>query len=166
MHGHILEAFDEFSRADAGLRQSIEGHAAGLRASTRGRADDGSPLARKDALVAAAEAVVRAAERGDAHALETSLLEYTGALERAKQVGARAEDGAKIFWWEPFLHEANDFLAAGKRRARRLRDGDRYTDMDRQMLKGGGGWMVTGSPADLQRMYERLVAAATNVRRF
>ena len=42
---------------------------------------------------------------------------------------------------------------------RRIRDKTPYSQGDKMMLSGGGGWMVEGSPARLLRDYNQLVEA-------
>jgi len=40
---------------------------------------------------------------------------------------------------------------------RRIRDKTPYSQGDRMMLSGGGGWMVEGSPPRLLRDYNQLI---------
>ena len=162
LHGQILAAFNQFSEADTRLRQLLQPHAT---KSARSAAGNGSLLGRKDDLVQAAEEVMQIAEKAKDRAQVAPRIEaYAQALDRAKKAGDTGGAGEGIDSWQPFLSEADDFLVAAKQRARRIGDGDNFSQSERSLLTGSGGWMVNGSPADLERKYGRLIDAARDVK--
>jgi hypothetical protein len=161
MHGPLLAAFHHFSEADQRLRAAIEGN---LPKKARPSGGDGSPLGRKDALMEAAEAVMRAAEEPAADKMAARVADYGTALEKTRQAGEAAKAEDNIFWWEPFLREADGFLVVAKRRARTLREGENLTTGEKMLSKGGGAWMVKGSAAELERAYGQVVSSARNVK--
>ena len=56
-----------------------------------------------------------------------------------------------------FISNAKSFLTTAKQLMRRIRDKTPYSQGDRMMLAGGGGWMVDGSPPRLLRDYNQLI---------
>ena len=58
-----------------------------------------------------------------------------------------------------FIGNAKSFLTSAKQLMRRVRDKVPYSQGDRMMLNGGGGWMVEGSPPRLLRDYNQLIDA-------
>ena len=58
-----------------------------------------------------------------------------------------------------FISNAKSFLTTAKQLMRRVRDKVPYSQGDRMMLNGGGGWMVEGSPPRLLRDYNQLIDA-------
>jgi hypothetical protein len=56
-----------------------------------------------------------------------------------------------------FMNNAKSYLTSAKQLMRRIRDKVPYSQGDRMMLGGGGGWMVEGSPPRLLRDYNQLI---------
>jgi hypothetical protein len=54
-------------------------------------------------------------------------------------------------------NNAKSYLTSAKQLMRRIRDKVPYSEGDRMMLGGGGGWMVEGSPPRLLRDYNQLI---------
>src|SRR6185369_6220220 len=65
LHPRLVVAFHDLSEADARLRGIVDKETEAVRKAPHPRADDGSPIGQKNALLELAEKVMRTAEKED-----------------------------------------------------------------------------------------------------
>jgi hypothetical protein len=94
------------------------------------------------------------ADKPDMAAITQALSDYETAVKAAEDASGKDGD-AKLGSF--FTGNAKSFLTTAKQLMRRIRDKTPYSQGDRMMLGGGGGWMVEGSPPRLFRDYNQLV---------
>jgi hypothetical protein len=161
LHPRLIAAWDAFASADKALRGGVE--AINDRRAVEKLAEIERLEGRKaryhvEALMIQAKRVLRAqkAEKPDLAEITQAVSDYESAVKLTEQA-AGADDGAKI--GSMFVGNAKSFLTTAKQLMRRIRDKVPYSQGDRMMLSGGGGWMVEGSPPRLLRDYNQLVDA-------
>ena len=159
LHPRLVAAWDAFANADKALRVGIE--AINDRRAAERLAEVESKEGRKaryhvEALMIQAKRVLRTQDTGkpDMTAITQALNEYEGSVKALEQLPA---DEAKVGSF--MLGSAKAFLTSAKQLMRRIRDKVPYSQGDRMMLNGGGGWMVEGSPPRLLRDYNQLIEA-------
>jgi hypothetical protein len=159
LHPRLVAGWDAFANADKTLRGGIE--AINDRRAAERLAEIESKEGRKaryhvEALMIHAKRVLRAQdiEKPDMTAIIQALNEYEGTVKALEQLPAGE---ARIGSF--FIGNAKSFLTSAKQLMRRVRDKVPYSQGDRMMLGGGGGWMVEGSPPRLLRDYNQLVEA-------
>jgi hypothetical protein len=159
LHPRLVAAWDTFANADKALRGGIE--AINDRRAAERLAEVESKEGRKaryhvEALMIQAKRVLRAqdTDKPDVAAITQALNEYETTV---KALEALPADDAKIGSF--MLGSAKSFLTSAKQLMRRIRDKVPYSQGDRMMLNGGGGWMVEGSPPRLLRDYNQLIEA-------
>jgi hypothetical protein len=160
LHPRLIAAWDQFASADKALRDGVE--AINDRRSAERLAAIETGEGRKaryhvEALMINAKRSKRAldAEKPDLAAVMAALNDYEGNVKALEQ--AASQDGAKIDSF--FMSNSKSYLTTAKQLMRRIRDKVPYSQGDKMMLSGGGGWMVEGSPARLLRDYNQLIDA-------
>lgn len=159
LHPRLVAAWDAFGNADKALRGGIE--AINDRRALERLAEIENKEGRKaryhvQALMIQAKRVLRTqdTEKPEIAAITQALNEYEGTVKALEQLPA---DEAKVGSF--MLGSAKSFLTSAKQLMRRIRDKVPYSQGDRMMLGGGGGWMVEGSPPRLLRDYNQLIEA-------
>jgi hypothetical protein len=158
LHPQLVAAWDAFAAADKALRSNVE------IINDKRAADRLAEIEAKDgrkarwhieSLMIHAKRVQRAqnAEKPDLAAITQALTDYEG-IVKATDTFATSGEG-KI--GGSFVNDAKSFLTTAKQLMRRIRDKTPYSQGDRMMLSGGGGWMVEGSPPRLLRDYNQLI---------
>jgi len=67
--------------------------------------------------------------------------------------------GSKKSSYDSYAKSCEDFSKASKEMMRRIRDGKKFSDSDRQLMSSGAGWMVEGSPAKVIKAYNDMIQA-------
>jgi hypothetical protein len=93
-------------------------------------------------------------DKPDIAAITKALTEYETTVKTAEEASGKDSD-AKLGSF--FVSSAKSYLTSAKQLMRRIRDKVPYSQGDRMMLGGGGGWMVEGSPPRLLRDYNQLI---------
>lgn len=159
MHPRLVAAWDAFASADKKLRAGVE--AIKDKQAEEQLAAIEAKEGRKthyyvEALMIHAKRLLRAEDtsKPDITAITKALTEYETTVKAAE--GASGKDGdAKLGSF--FVSNAKSYLTSAKQLMRRIRDKVPYSQGDRMMLGGGGGWMVEGSPQRLLRDYNQLI---------
>jgi Protein of unknown function (DUF3829) len=161
LHPRLVAAWNAFASADKALRGGVE--AINDRRAVEKLAEIERLEGRKaryhvEALMIQAKRVLRTqnADKPDLAEITQAVSDYESAVKLTEQA-AGADSGAAI--GSMFVGNAKSFLTTAKQLMRRIRDKVPYSQGDRMMLSGGGGWMVEGSPARLLRDYNQLVDA-------
>ena len=163
LHPRLVAAWDAFASADKALRGGVEAindKRALERLAAIEAAEGRKARYHVEALMIHAKRVLRAEQAAtpDIAAITQALGEYENSIKALEQPGERdAKDTTKIGSF--FIGSAKSYLTTGKQLMRRLRDKVPYSQGDRMMLNGGGGWMVEGSLPRLQRDYNALIEA-------
>jgi hypothetical protein len=159
LHPRLVAAWDAFASADQKLRSGVD--AVNDRRALERLAEIEQKEGRKaryqvEALMIQAKRVLRAEDsaKPDLAAITQALNDYEEAVKAAEQFSGGSGD-ARI--GSMFIGSAKSFLTTAKQLMRRVRDKTPYSQGDRMMLSGGGGWMVEGSPPRLLRDYNQLV---------
>jgi hypothetical protein len=163
LHPRLVAAWDAFASADKNLRSGVD--TINDRRALERLAEIEQKEGRKarynvEALMIQAKRVLRAenAAKPDVAAITQALNDYEEAVKAAEQfAGSGGGSDGKI--GSMFISSAKSYLTTAKQLMRRLRDKTPYSQGDRMMLSGGGGWMVEGSPPRLMRDYNELVGA-------
>ncbi len=159
MHPRLIAAWDSFASADKKLRAGVEA------VKDKQAAEQLAAIEAKEgrkvryhvaALMIQAKLVLRAedTDKPDIAAITKSLTEYEATVKAAEDASGKNGD-AKLGSF--FLSSAKSYLTSAKQLMRRIRDKVPYSQGDRMMLGGGGGWMVEGSPPRLLRDYNQLI---------
>jgi hypothetical protein len=157
LHPRLVAAWDAFAAADKSLRAGVES-INDRRALTRLaeiEASEGKKMRYHiEAIMLSAKRVWRAeqASTPDVAAITAAIAEYESLVTAAERLPA---DDGKIGSF--FINTAKGFLTSSKQLMRRIRDKTPYSQGDRMMLSGGGGWMVEGSPPRVLRDYNQLI---------
>jgi hypothetical protein len=159
LHPRLVAAWDAFANADKALRSGVEtinDRRALERLAEIEKSEGRKARYQVEALMIQAKRVMRAedTEKPDIAAITQALNEYEEAVKAAEQFSGGGSDG-KI--GSIFISNAKSFLTTAKQLMRRIRDKTPYSQGDRMMLSGGGGWMVEGSPPRLLRDYNQLI---------
>ncbi len=161
LHPRLVSAWDAFAGADKALRNGVE--TVNDKRALERLAEIEQSEGRKaryyvQATMIQAKRVMRAqeAEKPDLAAFTQALGEFEATVKAAEQVSG-TDSGAKI--GSMFISNSKSFLTSAKQLMRRVRDKVPYSQGDRMMLNGGGGWMVEGSPPRLLRDYNQLIDA-------
>ncbi len=163
LHPRLVAAWDAFASADKALRGGVEAindKRALERLAAIEAAEGRKARYHVEALMIHAKRVLRAEQAAtpDIAAITQALGDYENSIKALDQPGERdAKDTTKIGSF--FIGSAKSYLTTGKQLMRRLRDKVPYSQGDRMMLNGGGGWMVEGSLPRLQRDYNALIEA-------
>jgi hypothetical protein len=159
LHPRLVAAWDAFASADKKLRAGVEAikdkQAAEQLAAIE--AKEGRKVRyHVEALMIQAKRLLRAedADKPDIAAITAALGEYEAAVKAAEDASGKNGD-AKLGSF--FMSNAKSYLTTAKQLMRRIRDKVPYSQGDRMMLGGGGGWMVEGSPPRLLRDYNQLI---------
>ena len=159
LHPRLVAAWDAFASADKKLRTGVEAikdkQAAEQLAALE--AKEGRKVRyHVEALMIHAKRLLRAedTEKPDIAAITAALGEYEAAVKAAEEASGKDGD-AKLGSF--FMSNAKSYLTTAKQLMRRVRDKAPYSQGDRMMLGGGGGWMVEGSPPRLLRDYNQLI---------
>jgi hypothetical protein len=159
LHPRLVAAWDAFASADKKLRAGVEAikdkQAAEQLAAIE--AKEGRKVRyHVEALMIHAKRLLRAedADKPDISAITAALGEYEAAVKAAEDASGKNGD-AKLGSF--FMNNAKSYLTSAKQLMRRIRDKVPYSQGDRMMLGGGGGWMVEGSPPRLLRDYNQLI---------
>jgi hypothetical protein len=161
LHPRLVAAWDVFANADKALRNGVEiinDKRAAERLAEIEQKEGRKARYHVQATMIQAKRVMRAqeTEKPDLAAFTQALNEYEAAVKAAEEASG-ADGGAKI--GSMFIGNAKSFLTSAKQLMRRVRDKVPYSQGDRMMLDGGGGWMVEGSPQRLLRDYNQLIDA-------
>jgi hypothetical protein len=161
LHPRLVAAWDAFANADKALRNGVEvinDKRAAERLAEIEQKEGRKARYHVQALMIHAKRVVRTQETQtpDLAAMTQALNEYEAIVKAAEQASGAGGD-AKI--GSMFIGNAKSFLTSAKQLMRRVRDKVPYSQGDRMMLDGGGGWMVEGSPQRLLRDYNQLIDA-------
>jgi hypothetical protein len=159
LHPRLVAAWDAFANADKNLRSgldTINDRRAQERLAEIEKAEGRKARYQVEALMIQAKRVLRAedAAKPDVAAITQALNDFEESVKAAEQFSGGGGD-AKI--GSMFISSAKSFLTTAKQLMRRIRDKTPYSQGDRMMLSGGGGWMVDGSPPRLLRDYNQLV---------
>lgn len=65
--------------------------------------------------------------------------------------------------YSSYGNEVDNFLTAAKKRMRRVRDNEAYSQGDIMIINNGSGWMVEGSPENMLRAYNQLVDSSNRM---
>jgi len=159
LHPRLVAAWDAFASADKDLRRGVE--AINDRRAVEKLAEIERSEGRKaryhvEALMINAKRVLRTedAAKPDIAEITQALNEYESSVKAIEQLSG-ADGDAKIGSF--FISNAKSFLTTAKQLMRRIRDKVPYSQGDKMMLSGGGGWMVEGSPPRLLRDYNQLI---------
>lgn len=159
MHARLVAAWDAFASADKKLRVGVE--AIKDKQAEEQLAAIEAKEGRKthyyvEALMIHAKRLLRAetTNKPDIAAITKALTEYETAVKAAEEASGKDGD-AKLGSF--FVSSAKSYLTSAKQLMRRIRDKVPYSQGDRMMLGGGGGWMVEGSPSRLLRDYNQLI---------
>lgn len=160
LHPHLVAAWDAFAAADKALRSNVE--TINDRRAAERVAEIEAKEGRKarwhiEQLMILAKRVQRAenADKPDLAAITAALNDYESIVKATEAFAASGE--GKI--GSSFINDAKSFLTTAKQLMRRIRDKTPYSQGDRMMLSGGGGWMVEGSPPRLLRDYNQLIGS-------
>jgi hypothetical protein len=161
LHPRLIAAWDAFASADKALRGGVEAindKRAAEKLAAIERGEGRTARYHVEALMIQAKRVLRAqnAEKPDLAEITQAVADYESAVKLTEQA-AGADGNAKI--GSMFVGNAKSFLTTAKQLMRRIRDKVPYSQGDRMMLSGGGGWMIEGSPPRLLRDYNQLVDA-------
>jgi hypothetical protein len=161
LHPRLVAAWDAFASADKALRSGVDAindKRAVEKLAEIERSEGRKARYHVEALMIQAKRVLRAqnAEKPDIAEITQAVSDYENAVRLTEQA-AGADGGASI--GSMFVGNSKSFLTTAKQLMRRIRDKVPYSQGDRMMLSGGGGWMVEGSPARLMRDYNQLVDA-------
>jgi hypothetical protein len=161
LHPRLIAAWDAFASADKALRGGVEAindKRAVEKLAAIERGEGRTARYHVEALMIQAKRVLRAqnAEKPDLAEITQAVADYESAVKLTEQA-AGADGNAKI--GSMFVGNAKSFLTTAKQLMRRIRDKVPYSQGDRMMLSGGGGWMIEGSPPRLLRDYNQLVDA-------
>mgnify|MGYP001267187626 CR=1 FL=1 len=63
-----------------------------------------------------------------------------------------------------YTSACDEFSKASKEMMRRIRDGKKFTDIERRQIAMGAGWMVEGSPAKVIKAYNDMIQRRSMVR--
>jgi hypothetical protein len=161
LHPRLVAAWDAFASADKALRGGVE--AINDRRAAETLVEIEQKEGRKaryhvQATMIHAKRVLRAqdSEKPDLAAFTQAINEYEAivkAMEEVSNAGGDSKIGSM------FIGNAKSYLTSAKQLMRRVRDKVPYSQGDRMMLGGGGGWMVEGSPQRLLRDYNQLIDA-------
>ncbi len=159
LHPRLVAAWDAFASADKNLRGGVEAindKRAAERLAAIEAAEGRKARYHVEALMIHAKRVLRAqnADKPDVAAITTALTDYENSVKALEALPA-GESKIGSF----FIGNAKSYLTSAKQLMRRIRDKVPYSQGDRMMLSGGGGWMVEGSPPRLMRDYNALVEA-------
>ena len=159
LHPKLVAAWDAFEAADKKLRAGVE--AINDKRARERLAEIESKEGRKvryhvEALMIQAKRVLRTenADKPDIAAVTRALGDYEAAVKAMEEASGKDGD-VKV--GSIFVSAAKSYLTTAKQLMRRIRDRKPYSAGDRMMLRGGGGWMVEGSPPRLLRDYNQLV---------
>jgi hypothetical protein len=161
LHPRLVAAWDAFAGADKALRSGVD--AVNDKRALARLAEIEQKEGRKaryhvQATMIHAKRVLRAqdSEKPDLAAFTQAINEYEAivkAMEEVSNAGGDSKIGSM------FIGNAKSYLTSAKQLMRRVRDKVPYSQGDRMMLGGGGGWMVEGSPQRLLRDYNQLIDA-------
>ncbi|HKY87350.1 MAG TPA: YiiG family protein [Pseudorhodoplanes sp.] len=161
LHPRLVAAWDAFAGADKALRGGVE--AVNDKRALERLAEIEQKEGRKaryhvQATMIQAKRVMRAqeTEKPDLAAFTQAINDYEAtvkAMEEASNAGGESKIGSM------FIGNAKSYLTSAKQLMRRVRDKVPYSQGDRMMLNGGGGWMVEGSPQRVLRDYNQLIDA-------
>lgn len=158
LHPRLIAAWDAFAAADKALRtgvDTINDRRALERLAAIEAAEGRKARYHVEALMIQAKRLFRATDQAtpDVGAITAALNEYEATVRTLD--GLAAEAKLDSF----FISGAKTYLTSAKQLMRRIRDKVPYSQADRMMLSGGGGWMVEGSPQRLLRDYNALIDA-------
>ena len=160
LHPRLLAAWGAFENADKMLRSGVE--AINDRRALEKLAEIEQGEGRKaryhvEALMIHAKRLLRSYDsaKPDVAAITQALNEYENLVKATEQFAADSDAKIDSF----FISGAKSYLTTAKQAMRRIRDKVPYSQGDKMMLGGGGGWMVEGSPARLLRDYNQLIEA-------
>lgn len=159
MHPRLVAAWDAFASADKKLRAGVEAikdkQAAEQLAAIEAK-DGRKTHYYVEALMIQAKRLLRAenTDKPDIAAITQALTEYETTVKAAEEASGKDGD-AKLGSF--FVSSAKSYLTSAKQLMRRIRDKVPYSQGDRMMLGGGGGWMVEGSPPRVLRDYNQLI---------
>lgn len=167
LHPRLVAAWDAFEKADRSLRSGldrIQDAKAEQRLLEIERTFGHNGRYHVEVLMQRAKRVLRAegAEAPKLPEITATLTAYEAAVTAAEAYATTnsSEIGSG------YISSAKSFLVTAKQLMRRLRDKVPYSQGDRMMMSGGGGWMVEGSPARLSRDYNALVDSYNRAGRF
>lgn len=159
LHPRLVAAWDAFADADKKLRAGVDvinDKRAAERLAAIEAKEGRKVHYQVEALMIHAKRLLHAenADKPDMAAITQALTDYETAVKAAEDASGKDGD-AKLGSF--FTGNAKSFLSTAKQLMRRIRDKTPYSQGDRMMLGGGGGWMVEGSPPRLFRDYNQLV---------
>jgi len=159
LHPRLVAAWDAFASADKELRRGVEAindRRAQEKLAEIERSEGRKARYHVEALMINAKRVLRTQDttKPDITEITQALNEYENSVKAIEQLSG-ADGDAKIGSF--FIGNAKSFLTTAKQLMRRIRDNVPYSQGDKMMLSGGGGWMVEGSPPRLLRDYNQLI---------
>lgn len=163
MHPKLIAAWATFNTADRNLRdlvQTLNDQVQDEELAAIEKRDGKSMRWHIMSLMANAKALQRL-ENGDPAKMDLSKVQ--AALEvyetSVKDIETFAAANPKEKIGSFFMSASKAYLTSAKGLMRRVRDKVRYSQGEAMMLRGGGGWMVEGSPPRLIKDYNGLIDA-------
>lgn len=174
MHPVLMQAWDEFEKADTGLRIQVD------KINSEKELKELADIEKSDGrkipflvryVLHSAELVAGLTETGDLESINLeNLKKAIDDLEKASTelndyIAAHPED-ENVSRSSLFVTQMKGFLGASKDLMRRIRDKQPYSESDQMLLGGATGWMVEGSPEKVIREYNTLVQYFNNLINF
>lgn len=174
LHPKLVAVFDEFDKADKGMRDQV--HTLNRQLKVRTLASllktQGKkiPYLKTHVMLLAQDVL----DLGHKKKLDTIDLpkftakidEYGKAVtELSSYVDAHKSEANNYIMIGSLVSQSKDFLTAAKELMRRVRDKTPYTTGDKMNLGGSSEWMVNGSPGKLLHSYNDLVSRSNDVHR-
>lgn len=161
LHPKLVAAWNAFAAADTRLRDGldkIQDKLAEEKLAELEKSEGRKDRYHVQSMMIEAKRLIReqTAEKPDLPRITEALASYQKSTKAAEEYAAANKD-SKI--GSSFINDAKSLLTTAKQLMRRLRDKVPYSEGDKMMLQGGGGWMVDGSPPRLLRDYNQLVDA-------
>lgn len=163
LHPQLLTAFANFEKADTTLRGYIDVFNDKRQLAQLielEKAEGRSAAFLTEFMMSKAKVVVRLEMVEDMQKID--LTELTTALgefqEAVQELDAYANANKDQGISSSMINSSKSVLKSAKRLMRRVRDKTGYTDSERQVLNGPGGWMVDGSRPELVKYYNELIA--------
>lgn len=162
MHGKLLAAWDEFKKADDGLRAVVSKIGDERQAAELARVEKEEGKTARYHMMNAflqAKALVRLEAdvdmaKMDLPKVQEQLAAYEKALKELEEFVEKENGKIDSF----YISSAKDVLVTAKALMRRVRDKEPFSTGDKMMLsQPGAGWMVDGSQPRLIRDYNQLV---------
>lgn len=173
MHGPLIAAFDEFAKADRGLRDriaAINDKMAARELANIEKNEGKKLLWHWKSMMLKAKHLVRVGDVPDLPELDLdqydpALKDYEAAVkELDSYASGHGAETKKVMMFSSAVGEAKDFLKAAKEMMRRKRDKKEWSQSEIMQINSNNGWMVDGHPAQFVRKYNDLVNRSNGLR--